>query len=203
PLVAMETDEAMAGMGRGIAFQIVEALGVLERSRVADEVRSLPQEERAALRRHGVRFGAHHPFVPALMKPGPRIFAAQLWALHHGGLAQPGFTDLAALAGAGRMSVPVEPGTARGLYRGLGYRPCGGRAIRVDILERLADLIRAALSWRPETETMPPPGAVDGRVFTVTEAMTSLAGCAGDDFAEILVSLGYRMERRPNPAASP
>ena len=30
--------------------------------------------------------------------------------------------------------------------------------------------------------------------------MTSLAGCSGEDFASILRSLGYRMERRPKPA---
>ncbi len=34
------------------------------------------------------------------------------------------------------------------LYRTAGYRVCGERAVRVDILERLADLIRPALSWR-------------------------------------------------------
>jgi hypothetical protein len=72
--------------------------------------------------------------------------------------------------------------------------------VRIDILERIADLIRAALSWRPASETAPPPGAVDGRSFSVSEQMTSLAGCSGDDFAEILKALGYRSERRPAPA---
>ena len=44
-----------------------------------------------------------------------------------------------------------------------------------------------------------PPGAVDGSGFTVTGAMTSLTGASGEDFASILRSLGYRMERRPKP----
>ena len=30
--------------------------------------------------------------------------------------------------------------------------------------------------------------------------MTSLAGCSGEDFASVLRSLGYRMEKRPKPA---
>ena len=34
-------------------------------------------------------------------------------------------------------------------------------------------------------------------------AMTSLAGCSGEDFASILRSLGYRMEKRPKPAEPP
>ena len=203
PLKAMEADEALTGMTRGLAFQIGEALGVLERPKVADEVRGLSQDDRATLRRHGVRFGAHHIYLPVLLKPGPRILAAQLWALHHGGLHQPGFEDLAALVQAGRMSVGVAPGTARGLYRAFGFRACGSRAVRIDILERIADQIRAALSWRKDSGTALPPGAVDGRVFTVSEQMTSLAGCAGEDFAEILKALGYRSERRPAPPPAP
>src|SRR6202012_4675357 len=42
-----------------------------------------------------------------------------------------------------------------------------------------------------------PAGAFDGRGFVVTQAMTSLTGSAGEDFASILRALGYRMDRRP------
>ena len=69
--------------------------------------------------------------------------------------------------------------------------------MRVDILERLADLIRPALAWRESSPGEKPAGAFDGRGFVVTQAMTSLAGSAGEDFASILRALGYRMERRP------
>jgi ATP-dependent RNA helicase SUPV3L1/SUV3 len=79
----------------------------------------------------------------------------------------------------------------------LGYRQCGERAVRVDILERLADLIRPALAWRETSSGEKPVGAFDGRGFVVTQAMTSLTGSAGEDFASILRALGYRMERRP------
>src|SRR6185503_14675776 len=85
------------------------------------------------------------------------------------------------------------------LYRTIGYRVCGERAIRVDILERLADLIRPALSWREGSTGARPPGAFNGFGFTVTGAMTSLTGVSGEDFASILRSLGYRMEKRPKP----
>jgi ATP-dependent RNA helicase SUPV3L1/SUV3 len=202
PLVSLERDGSLSGMTRGLAFQIAESLGVLDRARVADEVKALPQEERASLRRHGVRFGAHNLFVPALLKPAPRVLAARLWALHEGGIDESGFAHVAELARSGRMSVAVDGQIDAGLYRAFGYQLCGVRAIRVDILERLADLIRAALSWRPGSQAPAPEGAVDGRVFTVSEAMTSLAGCAGDDFAAILTALGYRSELRPNPAAN-
>ena len=99
----------------------------------------------------------------------------------------------------GRTSIPVDKETPKALYRTIGYRVCGERAIRVDILERLADLIRPALSWRESASGAKPPGAFDGTGFTVTGAMTSLTGASGEDFASILRSLGYRMERRPKP----
>ena len=41
---------------------------------------------------------------------------------------------------------------------------------------------------------------MEGGGFTVTPAMTSLTGASGEDFASVLRSLGYRMERRPKPA---
>ena len=73
--------------------------------------------------------------------------------------------------------------------------------MRVDILERLADLIRPAIAYRPGiTPGEPPAGAADGEGFVPTVAMTSLVGCAGEDFATILKSLGYVMDRRPGPA---
>src|SRR5262249_12504112 len=82
-------------------------------------------------------------------------------------------------------------------YRVLGYRQCGERAVRVDILERLADLIRPALAWRETSPGEKPLAAFDGRGFVVTQAMNSLTGSAGEAFASILRALGYRMERRP------
>src|SRR5260370_12798561 len=70
-------------------------------------------------------------------------------------------------------------------------------------MERLADLIRPALSWRETSPGEKPAGAFDGRGFVVTQAMTSLTGSAGEDFASILRALGYRMERRPPLAPKP
>src|SRR5262249_60328094 len=92
---------------------------------------------------------------------------------------------------------------AKVLYRTAGYRACGTRAVRVDILERLADLIRPALAWRPGGAGAKPPGAIEGFGVTVTVGMTSLAGCSGEDFASVLRSLGFRMDKRPRPAEAP
>jgi ATP-dependent RNA helicase SUPV3L1/SUV3 len=182
-----------------VAFQLVEALGVLERHKVADEVKTLDQAARATLRKYGVRFGAFHIYIPALLKPAPRALAAQLWAIKHGDPEHKGADALPSLAASGRTSVPVDKDVSRSLYRVVGYRVCGERAVRVDILERLADVIRPLLAWRPGSPGDKPVGAVDGSGFLVTGAMTSLTGSSKEDFPSILRSLGYRMERRPKP----
>jgi ATP-dependent RNA helicase SUPV3L1/SUV3 len=203
PLFALAAADDITGISRGIAFQLIESTGVLERQKVAEEVKGLDQPSRATLRKYGVRFGAYHIYLPTLLKPAPRSLAAQLWALKHESPDVKGLDELQRLAASGRTSIPVDKDTAKPLYRTVGYRVCGERAIRVDILERLADLIRPALAWREGANGAKPPGAFDGTGFTVTGAMTSLTGASGEDFASILRSLGYRLERRLKPKDEP
>jgi ATP-dependent RNA helicase SUPV3L1/SUV3 len=200
PLIEIEKGDGLEGIARGIAFRIAESLGVLERAQVAEDVKNLPQEARAALRKLGVRFGAYHLYIPALMKPAPRAFAAQLWALRNGGVGN-SQAEVPHLAASGRTSFLADKDVPRGFYRAAGFHLCGERAVRVDILERLADLIRPALSYRPGiTPGEPPPGTADADGFVVTVAMTSLAGCSGESFASVLRALGYGCERRSGPA---
>jgi ATP-dependent RNA helicase SUPV3L1/SUV3 len=197
PLFELSTAEDITGIARGIAFQLVEALGVIDRQRIAAEMKDLDQNSRASLRKYGVRFGAYHIYVPALLKPAARSLASLLWSLKHDNVDLAALTSAQHLASTGRTSFPADKALDRDAYRTLGYRLAGERAVRVDILERLADLIRPALAWREGSSVSKPPGAFDGRSFTVTQAMTSLTGSAGEDFASILRALGYRMDRRP------
>ncbi len=197
PLFGLSSAEDVTGIARGIAFQLVEALGVIERAKIAAEMKDLDQPSRARLRKYGVRFGAYHIYFPNLLKPAARALAALLWAIKQDNVDLSALSGAQQLAGSGRTSFPVDKTLPRDAYRMLGYRQCGERAVRVDILERLADLIRPALSWREASPGDKPLGAFDGRGFVVTQAMTSLTGSAGEDFASILRALGYRMERRP------
>jgi ATP-dependent RNA helicase SUPV3L1/SUV3 len=201
PLFDLNKAEDVTGIARGIAFQLIEALGVLERARIAAEMKDLDQPSRASLRKYGVRFGAYHIYVPALLKPAARALASLLWAMKLDNVDLSALSGAQHLAGSGRTSFPVDKSLDRDAYRVLGYKQCGERAVRVDILERLADLIRPALSWRQGSSGgalgEKPAGAFDGRSFVVTQAMTSLTGSAGEDFASVLRALGYRMEKRP------
>jgi ATP-dependent RNA helicase SUPV3L1/SUV3 len=197
PLFDLAKAEDVTGIARGIAFQLIEALGVLERAKISAEMKDLDQPSRASLRKYGVRFGAYHIYVPALLKPAARALASLLWAEKQNNIDLSALSGAQHLAGSGRTSFPVDKLIDRDAYRVLGYKQCGERAVRVDILERLADLIRPALSWRASSPGDKPAGAFDGRSFVVTQSMTSLTGSAGEDFASILRALGYRMEKRP------
>lgn len=193
PLVDLKNAEQITGIGRGIAFQLVENFGLINRRDIAEEMKSLDQEGRAALRRLGVRFGAYHVFVPALIKPAPAGLVTLLWALQNDGKDKPGFGDVVHALASGRTSLVIDPTFDKTFYKLAGYRNLGRRAVRVDILERLADLIRPATNWKPGLGQRP-DGAYDGQSFMVTPPMMSILGATADDMEEILKGLGYRAE---------
>ncbi|MBB5221668.1 ATP-dependent RNA helicase SUPV3L1/SUV3 [Amaricoccus macauensis] len=178
PLVALRDDEALSGMARGIAFRLVEALGILPRGEVADDVKGLDQESRAGLRRHGVRFGQYTVFLPLLLKPAPTRLRLVLWSLAQNldvfpESPPPGLVTVAALKDA--------PG---GYYPRAGYRLAGDRAIRIDMLERLADMTRN----------------LDARGgFEATPEMLSITGLSLEQFAKLMRGLGYHAEESTRP----
>ncbi len=188
PLLALKADETLTGMARGIAFRLVEALGVIPRSEVAEEIKGLDQESRASLRKHGVRFGQYTVFLPLLLKPAPTRLRLVLWSLSEN-LAvfpespPPGLVTVAAVADA-----------PEGYYPRAGYRLAGERAIRIDMLERLADMIRN----------------LDARAgFEAAPEMLSITGLSLEQFAKLLQGMGYvategsRAKRKPQVAPSP
>src|SRR4029453_5360904 len=167
-------------------FPRIEAQGVIERSKISAEMKDLHQPSRALLRKYGVRFGAYHIYFPGLLKPAARSLASLLWAGKLDNVDLAALSSAQHLASSGRTSFPVDKTLPRDAYRVLGYRQCGERAVRVDILERLANLIRPALAWKETSPGEKPVGAFDGRGFVVTQAMTSLTGSAGGGFASVL-----------------
>lgn len=196
PLFDLKSAEQLSGIARGVAFRLVEHYGLLNRRDVAEDVRSLDQDARGAMRRLGIRFGFYHIFVPMLLKPAPAGLLTLLWALQNDGKEKPGYGEVVNSLASGRTSVATDSSFERDFYRLAGYRLLGQRAVRVDILERLADLIRPALSWKPGQGSRP-DGAYDGRNFVVTPAMMSILGATAEDMEQILKSLGYRSEEKP------
>ena len=199
PLVDLHTavnasDGPLAGAARGLAFRLTETMGALARADVADDVRAVEGEARAALRRLGVRFGEYHVFLPALLKPAPAELATLLWALKNDRQDAPGYGDVPRALGQGRTSFDAGPGWDERMVMIGGFRLMGTKAVRLDILERLADLIRPATQWKPDGNGKRAAGAFARGAFFVTPAMLSILGARVDDMPPILKALGYRGE---------
>ncbi len=182
PLLAMNRDEALEGLARGFAFRLVEALGILPRAEVASEVKELDQDARGALRKHGVRFGQFTIFMPLLLKPAPtrlRLVLAGLWA---------GMDEFPEAPPPGLVTVPAPEHVSEEAWRLAGYRKAGARAIRIDMLERLADLLRAE----------------DSRGgFEANPDMLSITGLSLEQFADLLGGLGYKAVRGERDKVKP
>lgn len=174
PLMAMQADESLTGLARGVAFRLVEAMGVLPREGIASEIKELDQDARGSLRKHGVRFGQFTIFLPALLKPAPtrlRLLLSALWA---------GADEFPESPPPGLVTIPNLPDVPRDYYTLSGYHPAGERAIRIDMLERLADMLRGQ----------------DSRAgFEATADMLSITGMTLDQFADLMGGLGYRAEK--------
>ncbi|MGQ0455752.1 MAG: helicase-related protein [Hyphomicrobium sp.] len=201
PLVDMSNATDFQGLARGVAFRLKESYGVLKRDTVADEIAALDQTARADLRKYGLRFGAFNIFFPAMLKPASAELAATLWLLKNGsGLT----SEQTTLPRPGLTSAPTNAQTPEPLYRANGFHVCGPRAVRLDILERLADLIRPLLAWRssPEKADAPPKGSTGDGGFKATDDMMSILGCSAAELGEVLKTLGFRVERRPIKLAS-
>jgi ATP-dependent RNA helicase SUPV3L1/SUV3 len=192
PLFALEAIQEGSEIVRDLAQELVRALGVLDREPIRAKVKALAQDDRSELRKQGVRFGAYYIFVPALLKPAPRNLALQLWSLQAPADVGEYLSTLGSVASSGRTSLSVDNGISKEGYRVAGYRPCGDRLVRVDVVERLAGMIRAAIAGEA------PDGANGGsrppasKGFIVSGQMTSLTGCSGEHFASILRSMGFR-----------
>jgi ATP-dependent RNA helicase SUPV3L1/SUV3 len=198
PLVEIAKAEDITGLARGIAFRLRENFGVLKRDTVADEIKSLDQDSRAQLRKYGVRFGAHHIYFPLLLKPAPADLLLLFWLLKHGSEHNLTPASISEAPRQGLTSVPRNTALSEAFYRAAGFGVCGPRAVRVDMLERLADIIRPLTAWKPtETNTEPPSGAAGGGAFKIRPEMMSIMGCSGDELGAILESLGFRREKRP------
>jgi len=204
PLVDLSNASDLQGLARGVAFRLKENFGVLKRDSVADEINALDQSARASLRKFGLRFGAFNIYFPLLMKPAAAELCATLFALKHAGEQGLDLDKLPPPPRPGLTSVATDPAVPEAYYRAHGFHLCGPRAVRLDILERLADIIRPLLAWRqePDSPSVPPKGATGDGAFKTTDEMMSILGCSADELGNVLKALGFKLERRPLSPAS-
>ena len=174
PLVNLQKDEELTGLAKGFGFQLFESLGILRRQNVLAEVKSLDQDARSLLRKHGVRFGQFTVFMPLLLKPAPTRLRLVLWALSKN------LDEFPEAPPPGLVTIPVSTEVPERYDDMSGYRNAGDRAIRIDMLERLADLLRAEDSRNG---------------FEANADMLSITGMTQEQFANLMEGLGYSAEK--------
>jgi ATP-dependent RNA helicase SUPV3L1/SUV3 len=172
-LMGLVKEEGIEGQARGIAFQLHEALGILPRQDLESLIAGLDPEARKVLRQRHVRLGPVLVFVPELNKPAAVKLRALLWWLWHDRtLPAPVPKD-----GVVSMVIADETTIDPVYQRAIGYPVYGGRAIRVDMLDRLISAIY--------------DGAKDG-TFKATHAMAEWMGCSIPDLYKIIESMGHK-----------
>jgi len=200
PLVALSKAQDISGLARGVGFQLTENYGVLKREDVSQDIQALDQEARAQLRKYGVRFGAFNIYMAKLLKPAPVNMLLLLRALRDQGEAANGSVEIPEPPREGLTSAAADPRLPEEFYRVAGFHLCGKRVVRIDMLERLADMIRPLVAWRArDQESERPEGTTGNGGFRVQPDMMSIMGCSGEDFAEVMRALGFRLERKPLP----
>ncbi len=161
---------ALPGYARGLAHQLAENFGSLDRGTL-----DLPEKlgpVLRALKPFGVWFGRRSVYLPRLLRPDAAALLGLLWGI---------WTRAEQLMG------PPSPGLtsfARGpepeaFLAACGFRVFAGRGIRLDMIERLEDeLEKAAASGESADASLP--------------RLVSLLGAGNEEGRSVLAALGWR-----------
>ena len=152
PLVQLES-LPLAGPARGIAFQLSENLGAMQRFKLNDQIRLLDKKDYGRLKFGGIRVGYEHVFMPILLKPDPTALRCLLWAVYQER------REIPPAPPAGRVSFETDGKLPWTYYMTAGYAVFDKLAVRLDMLDRLASLLRRAS--RGLLETTPPPATAE------------------------------------------
>ena len=165
------TPQALPAEARGLAYQLCENLGSLDRREA-----TLPPDERAALRNlraFGIRFARRSIYMPKLIRPDAASLLALLWAVKHK------LTQIPPPPPAGLTSFEHERETPQGFIAAAGFRITGPRAIRIDMLDRLEQELEAA-------------GTSGATADVVTTKLVSLLGTDRATLDAVLDALNWK-----------
>jgi ATP-dependent RNA helicase SUPV3L1/SUV3 len=177
-LEAAVAEGRIKGLARGLAYQLIEAGGVLDRAVVRAEVRELSQVERRMLRGLGVRLGAFSVFMPSLLGSEARALTQAL-----AGRDVPGWRP----ATDALSRLPAQTPSARALAA-FGLRAVRGLAAPVEQLERLDELLRA--------------GAKQHGGMVLSDQAREDLGWRDDEARTILKGLGFAAVKHPGEAVT-
>ncbi|MBU6444565.1 MAG: disulfide oxidoreductase, partial [Alphaproteobacteria bacterium] len=169
---------ALPAEARGLAFQLCEALGALDRTHA-----TMPADERAAargLRGFGVRFARRSIFLPKLLRPQAASLLALLWGVYRR------LEKLPPPPAPGLTSFERDDALLEGFLAAAGFRLAGPRAIRLDMLDRLEEELEAAAAKGLSAATALP-------------RLVSLLGTDAATLQAVLAALGWQQVEVAGP----
>jgi ATP-dependent RNA helicase SUPV3L1/SUV3 len=167
------TQRALPGEVRGIAHQLAENFGALDRARLQHALPEKLGPQIRALRPFGVWFGRRTIHLPKLLRPDAAALLTLLWGVWTKKEAPP------APPAPGLTSFAVDKGTDMASLQPAGFAVFAHRAIRFDMLERLEDELEQALATGTDADTL-------------LTRLVSLLGSSKDEARAVLAALGWR-----------
>ncbi|WP_419903338.1 helicase-related protein [Kiloniella sp.] len=130
------SDATLEGTARGIAFQVLEGLGLVPRYLLRDQINGLSKTDRKALADLGLRLGRESVFLPNLNRPRPSRIRALLWAAWNE-------VDVPVMPEFEESSFQPVASQTDGFCASVGYRHLSDRkgrelVLRADALERVS-----------------------------------------------------------------
>ena len=145
---------------RALLLTLVDRNGTVQRESAG--LAHIPKEKRPFLRKLGVAIGSLDVFVPALLKPAPRMLLKELGVDNRD------------------VNEKLEAVIEGGKHLPAGYRRAGKQAVRIDMAEKL---FRAAHERRART---------NGRNFPVDTALATSMGLEPESFQRLMRDAGFR-----------
>jgi ATP-dependent RNA helicase SUPV3L1/SUV3 len=175
PLMALWRDaegkSELAGLARGVAHQLAQGFGAMPRKDLG-----LPEKIGLIvkmLRPYGVWFGRRDVYLPKLLRPDAATLTALLWNVWTGA------APFHAPPAPGLTSFTAERDVPAAFLRSAGFEVVAGRAIRLDMLERLQDELDKALASGADAEA-------------ILTRIVSFLGSSREEAQAVLAKLGWR-----------
>lgn len=175
------TEMAIPAEARAVAHRLCENFGSLD-VRTA----GMPEDLRPLIRalKSFVWFGRRSVYIPKLLRPDAAGLLALLWAVWQK------LEQIPALPRAGLTSFVNDTAIAEGFLAAAGYRQIAGRAIRLDMLERLEETLQKAIVEGVTAEILLPK-------------LVSLLGCGNEEMQAILLALEWGETAVGGPEEAP
>ena len=173
-LLNLATDHVFSGASAGLVHIFINNLGVIMKSEVMEQFKSIDHENRAKLRSIGIRFGYKTIYDPMLLKPEASKLRISLFNIFYASTKIKVFNPPPGL-----VTLDYDKHISKRQYLVAGFFVAGSRAIRVDMLERLYFLIKENLKdeWT-----------------VVQPSMLSITGLGLENFAELIKSLRFELK---------